>query len=147
MPIDLIVCETCRLPDDPPEATPRAGARLVERMERALAAEPDLASKVRLRPMRCLMSCRRACAVAVRSAGRMNYVLGDLPPDDESVETLVSYLRAYAETPDGVVPFKQWPQGIKGRFVARLPSLEAPPSEGAASTGAGDKGGPKTEGG
>ncbi|MCG5243472.1 DUF1636 domain-containing protein [Azospirillum doebereinerae] len=129
MPVELIVCETCRLPDDPPEALPRAGAVLVERMERALAGDSELAARVRLRPMRCLMSCRRACAVAVRSAGRMSYVLGDLPPDDASVETLTAYLRAYAATTDGIVPFKQWPQGVKGRFVSRMPPLEAAEDE------------------
>lgn len=130
MPVELIVCETCRRMDDAPEATPRAGAVLIGLMERALAEDPELAAKVRLRPLRCLMSCRRPCAVAVRAAGRMSYVLGDLPPDAESVETLTAYLRAYAETPDGIVPFKQWPQGVKGRFVSRMPPIE-PPEEGA----------------
>lgn len=125
MPVELIVCETCRMPDESPDATtPRAGAILAALMERALSANPDLASGVRLRPMRCLMSCRRPCAVAVRSAGRMSYVLGDLPADDTAVETLTAYLRAYAETPDGIVPFRQWPQGVKGRFVSRLPPLD-----------------------
>ncbi|MBP2231483.1 putative metal-binding protein [Azospirillum agricola] len=126
MPVELVVCETCRHPEDPPEATPRAGAQLAGLMERALAADPDLAGRVRLRPLRCLMSCRRPCAVAVRAAGRMSYVLGDLPADEASVETLTAYLRAYADTPDGIVPFKQWPQGVKGRFVARMPPLDEP---------------------
>lgn len=124
MPVELIVCETCRRTDDAPEATPRAGAVLIGLMERALADDPELAAKVRLRPLRCLMSCRRPCAVAVRAADRMSYVLGDLPPDAESVETLTAYLRAYAETSDGIVPFKQWPQGVKGRFVSRMPPFE-----------------------
>ncbi|ALG73402.1 hypothetical protein VY88_21245 [Azospirillum thiophilum] len=123
MTVELVVCETCRRPDDPPEAV-RPGAELLALMERALAGAPDLAAQVRLRPLRCLMSCRRPCAVAVRSASRMSYVLGDMAADEEAVETLTAYLRAYAATPDGLVPFKQWPQGVKGRFVARLPPLE-----------------------
>jgi len=129
MPVELIVCETCRMPDDAPEALPRAGAVLAGRMERALAEDPELAAQVKLRPMRCLMSCRRACAVAVRSSDRMSYVLGDLPPDESSVETLTAYLRAYAATADGIVPFKQWPQGVKGRFVSRMPPLESAENE------------------
>ncbi|PWC31169.1 DUF1636 domain-containing protein [Azospirillum sp. TSO35-2] len=126
--VELVVCETCRRPDDPPDAV-RPGAELLALMERALAADPALARSVRLRPMRCLMSCRRPCAVAVRSARRMSYVLGDLPPDDDGVETLAAYLRAYAATPDGIVPFKQWPQGVKGRFVSRMPPLDVPAAE------------------
>lgn len=121
MPVELLVCDTCRREGDSPDATPRAGAQLVALMERALADNPDLAAKVRLRPQSCLMSCRRACSVAVRSPERTSYVLGDFPPDDGTVETLVSYLRAYAETANGIVPFKQWPQGVKGRFVSRMP--------------------------
>lgn len=123
MTVELVVCETCRRPEDPPEAV-RPGAELVALMERALAEAPDLAAQVRLRPMRCLMSCRRPCAVAVRSAARMSYVLGDFAPDEMTVETLTAYLRAYAATEDGIVPFKQWPQGVKGRFVSRLPPLD-----------------------
>lgn len=123
MTVELVVCETCRRPEDPPEAV-RPGAELVALMERALAEAPDLAAQVRLRPMRCLMICRRPCAVAVRSAARMSYVLGDFAPDEMTVETLTAYLRAYAATEDGIVPFKQWPQGVKGRFVSRLPPLE-----------------------
>ena len=69
MTVELVVCETCRRPEDPPEAV-RPGAELVALMERALAEAPDLAEQVRLRPMRCLMSCKRPCAVAVRSAAR-----------------------------------------------------------------------------
>ncbi|GLR82712.1 DUF1636 domain-containing protein (plasmid) [Azospirillum oryzae] len=125
MTVELVVCETCRRPEDPPEAV-RPGAELVALMVRALADSPDLAAQVRLRPMRCLMSCRRPCAVAVRSASRMSYVLGDFAPDEMTVETLTAYLRAYAATEDGIVPFKQWPQGVKGRFVSRLPPLEEP---------------------
>lgn len=123
MTVELIVCETCRRSEDPPEAI-RPGAELVALMERVLADDPDLAAQVRLRPLRCLMSCRRPCAVAVRSARRMSYVLGDFAPDEATAETLTSYLRAYAATADGIVPFKQWPQGVKGRFVSRLPPLE-----------------------
>ncbi|MBP2298929.1 DUF1636 domain-containing protein [Azospirillum picis] len=128
MTVELIVCETCRRPGDPPDG-PRPGAELLALMERALAADPALAAEVRVRPMRCLMSCRRPCAVAVRSAERMSYVLGDLPPDDSAVETLTAYLRAYAQTEDGVVPFRNWPQGVKGRFISRMPPLDRAPAE------------------
>ncbi|AWB06646.1 hypothetical protein A6A40_16390 (plasmid) [Azospirillum humicireducens] len=123
MTVELVICETCRRPEDPPEAS-RPGAELVDLMRRVLADAPDLAAQVRLRPMRCLMSCKRPCAVAVRSATRMSYVLGDFAPDEATAETLTAYLRAYAATADGIVPFKQWPQGVKGRFVSRLPPLE-----------------------
>ena len=123
MTVELVVCETCRRPEDPPDAV-RPGAELAALMERVLADAPDLAAQVRLRPPRCLMTCGRPCAVAVRSARRMSYVLADFAPDEASAETLAAYLRAYAATTDGIVPFRQWPQGVKGRFVSRLPPLD-----------------------
>jgi predicted metal-binding protein len=39
---------------------------------------------------------------------------------------VVDYARLHAESPTGQVPFKQWPQGVKGHFVARIPAIDAP---------------------
>ncbi|AWK88450.1 DUF1636 domain-containing protein [Azospirillum thermophilum] len=126
MTVELILCETCR-PSGPPgaEGEPRPGALLAEKVREAFAADPEL-SAVRLSTIRCLMSCKRACAVHVRGPGRMGYVLGDLPADESSVETLTAYLRAYLRTGDGQVPFREWPSGVRGRFVARIPPLPQP---------------------
>lgn len=120
-PVEIVVCETCRHPAAP-EGSPPAGAVFADRLRAALSTCPDLAD-VRLTTMRCLMSCRRPCAVHVRAPGKMAYVLGDMSPESQGVETLVAYVRAYREAADGVVPFRQWPEGVKGRFVARVPPL------------------------
>ncbi|MBY6265697.1 DUF1636 domain-containing protein [Azospirillum sp. 412522] len=129
MPIDVIVCETCRQPGTGPAAEPGAdrgagwtGAMFAALLEGVLASAG--ADEVRVGTMRCLMSCRRPCVVHVRSPGRMGYVLGDLPPERTAVEALVGYLLAYGATDDGVVAYRDWPDGVKGRFVARVP---APP--------------------
>ena len=128
--VALIVCETCRHPDDPLEdhsgtPLPRSGETLLALVQQRLADDPD----VSVEGMRCLMACRRPCAVHLRAADRIAYVLGDFPPDDSSVETLAEYIRHYHASPDGVVPFKDWPQGVKGRFIARIPPL--PPASSA----------------
>ena len=73
--------------------------------------------------MRCLMSCRRPCAVVIRSPDRMSYVLGDLPPEPNAVQALLDYLASYRRSTDGIVPYRDWPAGVKGRFIARIPPL------------------------
>lgn len=123
MAVELIVCETCRQPGEPLPADGRTpGAELAEMLGAALAGAPDLA-EVRLTTMRCLMSCKRACSLSLRSPGKMAYVLGDMQPEAAAVDAVIGYVRGYRESPDGVVPFKRWPDGVKGRFVARLPPL------------------------
>ncbi|WP_029007515.1 DUF1636 domain-containing protein [Azospirillum halopraeferens] len=123
---EVIVCETCRHPDVPPtEDGPTAGAVLAGALRTALAGRAGTAD-VRLSTMRCLMSCKRSCAVHVRAPGKMAYVLGDLAPTADTAHTLAAYVEAYAAADDGVVPFRQWPEGVKGRFVARVPPLPAP---------------------
>ncbi|SIS90955.1 DUF1636 domain-containing protein [Insolitispirillum peregrinum] len=124
--IVLLVCETCRHPEDPATTPaddaaplPRSGEKLLAMARDHLADVPG----VRVDSMRCLMACRRPCAVHLRGPGRMAYVLGDFPAEDSSVATLAEYIRHYHASSDGVVPFKDWPQGVKGRFIARIPPV------------------------
>ena len=128
MPIDVIVCETCRQPGTGQEAGPEAGwtgAMFAALLEGVLASAG--ADDVRVGTMRCLMSCRRPCVVHIRSPGRMGYVLGDLAPERSAVEALVGYLLAYGATDNGVVAYRDWPDGVKGRFVARIPAPDMQP--------------------
>jgi predicted metal-binding protein len=50
-------------------------------------------------------------------------VLGHFAPTDASAEAVIDYARLHAESPTGQVPLKQWPQGVKGHFVARIPAI------------------------
>jgi predicted metal-binding protein len=121
MSVDVIVCETCRSPE-PQDGEGWTGALFAALLEGVVAASPELA-EVRVTTMRCLMSCRRPCAVHIRSPDRMGYVLGDLPPERTAVQALADYLASYRRSSDGVVPYKDWPEGVRGRFVARVPPL------------------------
>lgn len=132
MTVEVLVCETCR--PSPPAAgddggggggDPWTGAMFAALLQGALAATPGTAG-IAAGTVRCLWSCRRPCAVLVRSPGRMGYVLGDLSAEPDAVQALVDYLLSYDRSADGVVAYRDWPEGMKGRFVARLP----PPSAG-----------------
>jgi predicted metal-binding protein len=50
--------------------------------------------------------------------------MGDFDALEESAAGIVEYARLHSESTSGQVPFKQWPQAVKGHFVSRLPVLE-----------------------
>ena len=131
----LVICTTCgRNADDPEAITP--GTRLADLVENALKSaasqalpeelqeQSDSQRSLRLQRTRCLMSCTRSCTAALHHPGKYSYVFGDLAPDQISVDSVLGYVHGYRQSSSGQVPFKLWPEGIKGHFVARIPPLE-----------------------
>ncbi|GJE17798.1 DUF1636 family protein [Methylobacterium marchantiae] len=115
-PVVLYVCATCRAAGDPSE--PRAGALLLSALREAVAE--TVSSNVRVESTECLSVCKRPCTVAVASEGRWTYVYGDLDPI-ESARTILAGIGLYAETPDGIVPWKARPEAFRKGVVARIP--------------------------
>jgi predicted metal-binding protein len=118
----IFVCDTCRWSAEDrvgPEGK-TGGELLAERIERLAADRPG----IRVRRQSCLMGCDRFCNTAVSAPGKLTYVLGMFAPTDASAEAVVDYAGLHAESQTGQVPFRQWPQGVKGHFVARIPALE-----------------------
>ncbi|WP_424927576.1 DUF1636 family protein [Amaricoccus tamworthensis] len=119
----ITVCTTCRVPekkdvtDEPP-----CGEAFIEHM-RAAAAEVE---GVSVRPVKCLMGCERSCNVALSAEGKLTYVLGRFEGTAEDAQAVVEYATGHRDSETGVVPFRTWPQGVKGHFVARIPPLSAP---------------------
>ncbi len=121
MSTTIFVCDTCRhSPEDREGPDGRTGGQvLAERIERLAAGAPG----IEVRRQSCLMGCDRFCNTAVAAPGKLTYVLGMFAPTDASAEAVVDYARLHADSPTGQVPFRQWPQGVKGHFVARIPAL------------------------
>ena len=113
-PTTLVVCTTCRLPGADP-AAPRDGARLSEALQAAGIAH---------RRQECLSACTRGCAVALCGPGRFTYVQGGLDPERD-LQDLIAMVRAYAEAPDGIVPWRTRPEVIRKNTIACIPPLEA----------------------
>ena len=116
----LTVCTTCRPAGADPEA-PRPGAQLLNALQDA--ALPD---HVTVRGVECLSACSRSCAV-VLSGGpdRWTYVYGDMQPA-QHLEDILEGVSAYAQTTDGLVPWRQRPQSFRKQTVARIPPLTLP---------------------
>ena len=54
---------------------------------------------------------------------KLSYALGNFTPTIETAEALITYAELHAESSNGQVPYKSWPEKIKGHFVARIPPL------------------------
>ena len=72
----------------------------------------------------CLWNCTRPCSVLLQDDQRFSYITGGNTPDVEQAEALLTWFDRHGETPDGIVPFKQWPQKMRGHFIARIPPVK-----------------------
>lgn len=118
----LYVCTTCRGAGDPSDERP--GARLLA----ALRADEPVEG-LRIEGVECLSVCKRPCTIAVASPGRWTYVYGDLDPA-ASAAVILDGVRRYAETPDGIVPWRERPDIFRKGVIARIPPrLAAEPSD------------------
>lgn len=119
----ITVCNTCRRgePDDSAE-----GATDGQEFFALIDTEAATALKVKSRSVACLMGCGHACNVAVQADGKFQYVLGGFEPTRESAMAVVEYAAKHADSESGVVPYKQWPEGVKGRFISRTPPAPNP---------------------
>jgi len=113
----ITVCDTCKRADfDAQKGEDTDGTRLAALVE-AAASE---VGEVRVRRNSCLMGCDFACNVTVQGPGKIGYAIGTFEPGKEEAEAIVEWARLHAQSQTGQVPYKTWPQAIKGHFRARL---------------------------
>ena len=114
----VVVCNTCRLSAEERE-TPdgvRGGAVLAAALREAADG-----TGVAIQEMPCLFNCSQHCSIHLRAPGKIGYVLGRFEPTAEAAQAIVDYAVAYAASDEGVVPYRQWPEGVKGHFIVRVP--------------------------
>lgn len=121
MTTTITVCETCKCAGWNAETQPQTdGELLANLVEQAAHNSLDL----QVRRHACLMGCDFACNIAIQSHGKLNYVLGKFNPTPEEAQGIVDYATLHANSDSGQVPYREWPQAIKGHFRARLPILD-----------------------
>lgn len=114
MPSWITICDTCK----------REGWEQTDMAQtdgEALAAliEARAGGAVATRRVSCTMGCERACNVIVQGAGKIGYSLGRFAPTEEDAQAIVDYATKHAASETGQVPYREWPQGVKGHFVSR----------------------------
>ena len=69
----------------------------------------------------CLWACKHSCAVLLEDEKRTGYLAGYFSPEDKDAQAILDWCEAHERTEDGNVPFIEWPQGMRGHFIARIP--------------------------
>ncbi|SDE71314.1 DUF1636 family protein [Limimaricola pyoseonensis] len=114
----ITICDTCKR-----EGWDAAsGATDGERLAALIETEAE-GRRVRTRRVSCLMGCQQGCNVAVQAAGKLNYTLGRFEVSEETARGIVDWAELHAESASGQVPYRTWPQAVKGHFVTRHPPL------------------------
>jgi len=118
----IVACNTCRHSADAREDATgtRGGAQLVAALRSVQQSDARYAG-VAVQEMPCLFACTDFCTVHLRAPGKVGYVLGRFTPDEDAATAILDYAVHYAASEHGRVPFKQWPQGVKGHFITRTP--------------------------
>lgn len=114
----ITICDTCKSDDWDAASGQTDGEALAALIE---AATND--DHVRTRRVSCLMGCARSCNVAIQAEGKLSYTLGMFAPTSEGATAILDYARKHAASETGQVPYREWPEGVKGHFVTRHPPL------------------------
>ena len=119
----IVICTTCKHADGRKldDAGRSAGSHLIDEM-RALLQERGR-DDVTVQTQACLWNCMRPCSVVIRDDARFSYVTGGNAPTREQAEALLAWFDLHGETATGEVPFRQWPDAMRGHFIARMPPV------------------------
>ena len=101
----------------------RTGGEMLKAEVEALLAEQGR-DDVRVEGQACLWNCKRHCSVVFRDDARFSYVGGDYKPERQAAEAILAWFDLHGQSETGEVSFKQWPDGVRGHFIARMPALK-----------------------
>jgi predicted metal-binding protein len=118
----LVICSTCKFSAESKtgEDGRTGGEILIAHMREVLVNRQDVV----LETQACLWNCTRPCSVIIQDQQRFSYVTGGHAPTREQAEAILTWFDAHGATETGEVPFKQWPQAMRGHFIARLPAVK-----------------------
>ena len=57
--------------------------------------------------------------MTVQAHGKLCYTLGRFEVSEDAAQGIVDYAVAHADSVTGQVPYREWPQAVKGHFVTR----------------------------
>lgn len=117
----LVICNTCKFsPESKFAPDGRTGGQiLIDHVRQALVDRTD----VDVVEQACMWNCVRPCSVVIRDDERYSYITGGNAPTRDQAEAILTWFDAHGESATGEVPFKQWPQAMRGHFIARIPPV------------------------
>jgi predicted metal-binding protein len=120
----LVLCNTCRFPDGRKQADDgRTGGQTLIAELRGLLSDQGR-SDVDVVEQTCLWNCSQSCSVVIRDTDRFSYITGKHVATRDQAMAILQWFDAHGETETGEVPFKQWPDAMRGHFIARIPPVK-----------------------
>jgi predicted metal-binding protein len=121
---EIVMCTTCRYtPTEKLGPDGRTGGEiLIGHMRDAIAAR---GADVKVQTQVCLWNCKRHCSVVLRDDERFTYFTGDHEPSREQADAILDWFGEHGATETGEVPFRLWPDRMRGHFIARIPPVKA----------------------
>ncbi len=123
----LLVCTTCASQyQDRKKIGESGGERLITHIENTMQ-DWELKLEFSLQPVQCLSTCSHACAIAFLAEDKFTYLFGDLPVEEpqisHTVATVLECAAQYHTHPEGLLSYKERPELLKNKVIARIPSL------------------------
>tara|TARA_B110000003_G_scaffold210917_1_gene209897 strand:- start:777 stop:1148 length:372 start_codon:yes stop_codon:yes gene_type:complete len=112
----ITICDTCKREDWDPVLQPKTDGEILAQ----LIEERAPISEIKTRRISCIMGCVRACNVTIQGPNKINYILGMFEPTANAAQAIVEYAELHKKSISGQVPYREWPQGIKGHFTSRV---------------------------
>jgi predicted metal-binding protein len=120
----LVMCITCKFPDGRKLADDgRTGGQTLIAEMRAVIAELGR-SDIDVVEQTCLWNCTQSCSVAIRDTERFSYITGKHVATRAQAEAILQWFDKHGETETGEVPFREWPDAMRGHFIARIPPVK-----------------------
>jgi predicted metal-binding protein len=121
----LVLCNTCKFPDGRKVADDgRTGGQTLIAELRAVLAENGRAD-IDVVEQSCLWNCTQSCSVAIRDTERFSYITGKHVATRAQAEAILHWFDKHGATETGEVPFREWPDAMRGHFIARIPPVKA----------------------
>ncbi|MBB5710944.1 DUF1636 domain-containing protein [Sphingomonas xinjiangensis] len=118
----IVACNSCRFSAaDKDDGEGRRGGALMVAALRAIQASDPGYAELKVEEMPCLFACTEFCTVHLRGAGKVGYVMGRFAPEEDAARAILDYAVHYSASEVGQVPYKAWPDGVKGHFIVRTP--------------------------
>jgi predicted metal-binding protein len=118
----IVMCTTCRYSADertgPDGRT--GGETLISHMRAAIA---ERGCEIPLQTQACLWNCKRHCSVFMRDDDRFSYFTGDHVPTRAQAEAILDWFEMHGSSDTGEVPFRIWPDAMRGHFISRIPKV------------------------
>lgn len=117
-PVTVFVCVSCRRANPDGEGFHLPGRQLAEALQDRLSAD----EAVTVTPVECLAVCNRPSTIALVGQDRWTYLIGNLETETH-LDQIVESARAFQQSDNGIIPWKERPEAFRKGVVARVPPL------------------------